>query len=78
MAKTIKLVLDDAAEETLERLRALTGANSPAEVLRAALGTYAALQGILSAGVGELALLDRQAGTVQALTIPTLDRKSVV
>jgi hypothetical protein len=78
--KKIQLVLDEEAQTTLEALRHATGAASMAEVLRDALGVYNSLRDMLAAeGQNRrLALIDRSAGEMQELIIPSLMKNTAI
>lgn len=74
-AKKIQLVLDEEAQNTLAELQLATGAASMAEVLRDALGVYNSLRHMLAADQRKsLAMVDRGAGQMQELLIPSLMR----
>ena len=69
----IQLNLDAEARKILLDLVARTSAESMAEVLRDALGVYNSLHDMLAKDEGNrLALVNREAGTMQELNIPTL------
>lgn len=78
--KKIQLVLDEEAQATLQALQDSTGAGSMAEVLRDALGVYNSLRDMLTDGGGQkrLALIDRSAGELQELIIPSLLRGTAI
>lgn len=75
--KKIQLILDEQAQETVEKLFAETGAESIAHVLRDALGVYATLHELLTPGI-TLALIDRGKSEFQELNIPSLSRVHVL
>lgn len=65
--------------EPLAALQEATGAGSMAEVLRDALGVYNSLRDMLaSGGQKKLALVDRNAGELQELFIPSLMRGAAI
>ncbi len=79
MSKKLQLVLDEESLTVLQALQTATGAASMAEVLRDALGVYSSLQTMLEAQPQQkLALIDREAGTMQELFVPSLLRRRYV
>lgn len=77
MAKQrIQILLDEDAQTTLTVLQEATGARSMAEVLRDALGVYNSLHEMLSEPGKCLALVNREAGEMQELFIPSLMRSA--
>jgi hypothetical protein len=77
--KKVQLVLDDEAQDILEKLKESTRAESQAHVLRNALGVYAALYDLLKKGGPNthLALVDRSRNEMQRLSVPSLEPFSV-
>lgn len=78
MSKKVQLVLDDDAVECIEALQAATGASGMSEVLRDALGLYNELFKMTRDKTRTLAMLNRQAGEFQELSVPSFERMQAV
>lgn len=74
--RKIQLVLDREAQATLAALQNATGAGSMTEVMRDALRVYNSLRDMVQDGRKGLALVDRNAGEMQEIVIPSLMRKA--
>jgi hypothetical protein len=73
--RTLKLSLDDEAVAVLEQLRQESGHTHLAEVLRDALGVYNSLRELKRERPDWVfAMVNREAGELQELHIPTLAR----
>lgn len=77
-SRKIQLVLDEDAVATLTTLQELTGARSMTEVIRSALAVYKSLHEFAHADERCLALVDREAGTMQELIILPFRREHVL